>query len=521
MHPIGSRPSGSVQWSPPGRLAGSVTTTYPTWPVSPSSYDERPKPTPGQPVDGQVTAPVPVGGGEQVPLGPIGDPRPAEPALFEAHGEPRGEHRPDAGPLFPAEPSREPAPVGAAAGLTTVPPAAEATGTAPTGLLGPEPPELAGPRDPGGAPLDVGATAAGGWGGGTVWAVLGAAAVAAVLIAGGLWWTTNGTGTTTTGDDAEVAASPTTVGAETGASERAPAGSADGPASSDPSGTGTLAVADSSSSSATAPSTTRPSAVTSAASATSAVATSAATESTTSASDATSTSAEVDTTGTTGTTESTTSSTTTTTVSTTTTTVGPVRLGYIGDRVTIGGFDGDGLPGVRVELWLDADENGQGERPVAASVTDGDGRYFFDREAGCYEVRFSAPDAYEIRSGFQRLPVCIAAGQTRARIDAIADPLVVTAGPSGCHVERAGTRFDLGVEVYEREGDWGSSYTFYNASGGVVLITGDPDLADDFDGSNDREWFASISGYDHRSVRSVSATRNGLESAPVLCSRDS
>lgn len=215
-------------------------------------------------------------------------------------------------------------------------------------------------------------------------------------------------------------------------------------------------------------------------------------------------------------TSETTQSTTTTTEPTTTE---APALAYIGDRVSLDGYEGPGLAGVSVSLWEDGDGDGTGDRLVSSTTTNGDGRYYFDQAAGCYEVRFQAPSGYFIRSGFERQSLCLAPGESAARVDAIAEAEVRAAGPTGCLVERPGGSFNLGVEVYESRSDWADSYTFRNRSGGVVARTRDLGAPDDIDNSGDHEWWGQANGFDHRDVWSVSAERGGSESDPVACQR--
>lgn len=191
---------------------------------------------------------------------------------------------------------------------------------------------------------------------------------------------------------------------------------------------------------------------------------------------------------------------------------------YIGDRVTIGDFNGPGLRDVQVVLYADDNNDGRGDRQIASTRTSSAGRYSFDPAPGCFEIRFTAPSGYRIRSDMSRQTRCLGSGESDARIDAIADPLSV-APPSRCVVERNDGEAGRGVEIDEFNGNWADSYTFYNSSGGVVARTRDLGPYDTDPGESDREWFGAENGFNHRDVRTVAAERNGIESSRITCER--
>ncbi len=390
----------------------------------------------------------------------------------------------------------------------------------------------AGPPMVGPPPAQTG-LAAMGRPGGPVLAAVGAAAAAAALIAGALWWTSTASERTTSAGEA---AAPTTAEAtETAATEAG--GSESTGATSGATGDGTSRAdrfGSSGSTSTSAPgttaegttATTRPSStaetsVTVGVETTAREGTTTSTVATSSTDEPSSTSeATVSTTAPTSTTAApTTVAPTTVTVPTTPAPTTAPPLAYIGDRVTIGDYDGDGLAGVRVSLWADDDRDRTADRRIATTTTGANGGYFFDAEAGCYVVRFDPPDGYTIRPIFAEQDVCVGAGEAAARIDALADAEIVAAGPSGCEVEPdTGSRFD-GVEIHENDRNWASSYVFYGQRGNVVARTADLGRHDHADNANEREWFGSGNGFDHRSVYSASAIRDGVESAAVACAR--
>jgi hypothetical protein len=207
---------------------------------------------------------------------------------------------------------------------------------------------------------------------------------------------------------------------------------------------------------------------------------------------------------------------TTTTPPTSSETLGG-RPAYIGDQVSIGDYDGPGLAGVQVQLWLDGDRDGVADRQVADEVTGSAGRYSFDVPGACYEVRFLPPDGYQIRPDLAVQYLCLDAGEAAARTDAVI--VAPVSGPSGCRVDRSGSSSSLGVEVYEEEREWADSYLFLDRSGGVVADTASMGDPDEVDSRTDREWFGGANGFDHRDVRSVSAVRQGVRSEPVRCRR--
>jgi len=371
--------------------------------------------------------------------------------------------------------------------------------------------------------------------GGTVLALLGAGAAAAVLVAGSLWWASSTSSSSTEADQSsgEVAASPSTTetdvaaGSLGGSAERS-TGDDDEPAefqgeegtsstltvASGPSTTGSSAnqtsttrVGRSSTTTSAGGSTTLPGGATSA---------STVPVSTSRPSASTTTSGEPSTTRSTTTRPS---SSTTRVVTTrppvtqpiTTTTVAPARPVYIGDRITVGSFNGPGLGNVEVGLYIDEDRDGFGDRRIQRQTTSGNGRYSFEPDPGCYEVRFTPPAGYEILPALSRQALCLESGGSNARIDAVAERLVVVAPPSACDVESDG------VEVDEFNGNWADSYTFYSASGAVVARTRNLGPYDTDPGETDREWFGAENGFNHRAVVSVAAERNGQESAPRAC----
>lgn len=372
--------------------------------------------------------------------------------------------------------------------------------------------------------------------GAPILAAVGAAAAAAALIAGALWWTSGANQRTTSTD--EVAAPSTAEATETATSEASDSRSTGATSGSTADGTSQAERFGSSSSTATsAPATTAEEATTltsrpdSTADTTATVGVETTAGEATTTSDDPTTSSTDDPTSTTGSTAPPTSTTVTTVAPSTTaapttvtvpTTAAPTTaapLAYIGDRVTIGNYDGEGLAGVRVTLWIDEDRNRTADRRVATASTGSDGRYSFDAEAGCYFVRFDPPEGYSIRAVFAEQYVCVGAGEAAARIDALADAEIVAAGPTGCEIEPdTGSVFD-GVEVHENQRNWASSYVFYSRQGAVVARTSALGAHDHADNANEREWFGSGNGFDHRAVYTVTAIRDGVESAPVTCAR--
>ena len=196
-----------------------------------------------------------------------------------------------------------------------------------------------------------------------------------------------------------------------------------------------------------------------------------------------------------------------------------VRPSFIGDRVTLGSFDGPGIGGVRVRLFSDVDGNGIGEDRLAIDDTDEGGFYGFDEfPAGCYQVEFSRiPSGLSLGAEQASQSFCLAEGDQNGRFDAVA----VVDPPDNCIVEASNNSRDRGVEVHENDFDRAGSYTFYNQNGGVVLRTSQAGPPDDLDTNpyGDYEWFAEDSGFNHRNVYSVAAERFGVESAPITCQR--
>lgn len=193
---------------------------------------------------------------------------------------------------------------------------------------------------------------------------------------------------------------------------------------------------------------------------------------------------------------------------------------FIGDRVTLGGFDGPGLGNVRVRLFVDSDRNGTADELVSNDVTDERGFYGFDEyPAGCYVLEFSRiPSGLTLDNTQASQSFCMAQGDQNGRFDAVAQ----VAPPDNCIVEASNNFSDRGVEVHENDFDRADSYTFYNQNGGVVLRTsqvGGPDDLDNDSPYGDYEWFAEESGFNHRNVRSVAAERFGVESTPITCER--
>ena len=194
-----------------------------------------------------------------------------------------------------------------------------------------------------------------------------------------------------------------------------------------------------------------------------------------------------------------------------------IRPSFIGDRVTLGNFDGPGISGVRVRLFNDVDGNGIGEARLAIDDTDEGGFYGFDEfPAGCYLVEFSRlPGGLSLSPDQASQAFCLAAGDQNGRFDAVA----VVAPPDNCIAEVSNNFRDRGVEVHENDFDRADSYTFYNQNGGVVFRTsGAPDDLDD-NPYGDYEWFAEDNGFNQRNVYTVTAERFGVESAPIGCQR--
>ncbi len=487
-------------------------------------------------------------------FGPVPGPQPAEVAGFGAlHAVPSLEDSADdeTDPTDPQEPAREPAAAAGAVGLFGVLDAAETleparsepevvsiglAATAAPGL-----PEVASSASPPMVPTAPPAAfaVASRRPGGTLLALVGAGAAAAVLVAGSLWWASSTSSSSTEAEQGteEVAASPSTTGADVaagslgGSAERSTGADDDEPAEFQDEGeatSSTLTVA--AGGSTTTPSSSEGQSSTSGGGASS---------STTDAGSSTtvpggptsegtvlvSTSRPSASTTPTSLQPSTTRSTTTRPSSTTrvvttrppvtrpitTTTVAPPRPVSIGDRITVGSSSGPGLGNVEVGLYVDQNEDGYGDRRIQRQTTGANGRYSFEADPGCYEVRFTAPAGYEIRSGQRRQALCLESGASNSRIDAVADRLVVVAPPSACDVEPDG------VEVDEYNGNWADSYTFYSASGAVIARTRDLGPYDVDPGETDREWFGPENGFNHRAVVSVAAERNGRESAPRAC----
>lgn len=226
------------------------------------------------------------------------------------------------------------------------------------------------------------------------------------------------------------------------------------------------------------------------------------------------------TTPTTGPTTPTTEPAPTTTTQAPETTPAPSDPTFIGDRITVGSFDGPGLDDVTVELWADDNTDGVGERLVASEQTTGGGFYGFDDyPPGCYEVRFRLTrSGLEIIEALASQGFCLDAGDQDGRTDAVA--LVLP--PDGCFVEPPGSRFSAGVEVYENDFEPAESYVFYGTDDRVVFRTSDSVGPDDVDPSSvrgDYEWHGAWNGFDHRDVEYVAAVISGVESTKVRCRR--
>lgn len=194
------------------------------------------------------------------------------------------------------------------------------------------------------------------------------------------------------------------------------------------------------------------------------------------------------------------------------TTAPVIQPSFIGDRVTLGSFEGPGVSGIRVRLFADG-------QLLATDSTDEGGFYGFDEfPAGCYEVQFSRiPSGLDLDAEQATQSFCIADGDQNGRFDAVA----VVAPPDNCIVEASNTFSDRGVEVHENDFDRADSYTFYNQNGGVVFRTSQAGPPDDLDNSSygDYEWFAEPNNFNVRNVRTVAAERFGVESAPFTCER--
>ena len=192
-------------------------------------------------------------------------------------------------------------------------------------------------------------------------------------------------------------------------------------------------------------------------------------------------------------------------------------LAGIGDAVTLDSASGPGVGAVRVSLYADPDGDGEGDSLQQSTTTSTAGRYAFTPTPGCYVIQFSAPDGYRVEPDDERQVVCLQPGQAVSDVDAVVYRVRPPA-PSGCFVEKAGGG-RRGVEVFEDDGAWAPSYTFYDKDGDVVVRTRDIGPADDVEGPTNHEWHGEANGFDHRDVRSVAAERNGLESQPVTCDR--
>lgn len=409
--------------------------------------------------------------------------------------------------------------------------AASIVGVAAPGLL--EETSASGPplATPAPASTPTIATSAGHRPGGAILALVGAGAAAAVLVAGSLWWATSNasSSTGTEGGDAEVAAAPSTTtgelaaGSMSGPAERSTGDDAEPVEFQDDedarsSSTATASTiraevgAERSGSTAGRSTTTTPRSGNTDATPGVTVATTGAVSTTEAGSTSTTRAAT--------TAPPTTRTPATTVRPATTTTIAPERPVSIGGRVTVGDDGGPGLGAVEVSLYTDQNRDRRVERRIARRNTAADGSYSFDEAPGCYEVRFTAPTGYRIPPDASRQYLCLESAAATAGTDAIAERLT-SDPPSGCLVEEDASYAGLGVEVYETASNWAPSYTFYDRSGGVVVRTRDLGPFDtDGDDPTDREWFGAENGFDHRSVWSVAAERDGIESAPITCRRD-
>lgn len=205
-----------------------------------------------------------------------------------------------------------------------------------------------------------------------------------------------------------------------------------------------------------------------------------------------------------------------TTPPTTPPTIGPT---FIGDRITLGSYEGPGLDQVRVLIYQDRDSNGTPDELVGQTSTANGGFYAFDRyPTGCYVIQFDQlPFKVEVRQDHFRQPVCLQEGGQNGRIDAVA----IVSPPDGCLVEADTGSSRQGVEVYDSDGYQQQNFVFYDQVGNVVVRTRDIGGPDDFDGINDFEWFGRGNGFSHRQVFTVAGEYNGVESQPVACSRAS
>ena len=363
--------------------------------------------------------------------------------------------------------------------------------------------------------------------GGAFWALTGTVAAAAALAVGGLWWT-NGlnSGTETrSADQVEVDDDPETA--------------ADGSEKADADGTGQAGASPDSTDRSdsqstefgsrvtsetdgptTTPPTTRPRRTTTSAKATTSTAGRRSSGTITTAGNGTTapgTGAGSTTSAPSATeppvTERTTTSGTPTTAPPTTGQTSPPAPGFIGDMMTIDSYDGPTVSGALVELYNDENRDGNPESLVNSTRTAA-GRYGFEVAAGCYVVRFYAPDGFQIQPGLERQAACVEAGGSAARVDAVLTPIAPPAGPSSCVVEWPGNESYLGVEVYENQSNWADSYTFYGKNGKVVARTRDLGSADDVEGPTNREWESEASGFKHRDVYSVAAERGGENPTP-------
>ncbi len=95
------------------------------------------------------------------------------------------------------------------------------------------------------------------------------------------------------------------------------------------------------------------------------------------------------------------------------------ELVFIGDRMTRDRWDGPGLGGLTVRLWLDTDGDGGPNQLVAVTTTDGDGRYGFDAAPGCYVAVLEVPGGLTVIDGGDRWAFCLDAGESFGRADAV------------------------------------------------------------------------------------------------------
>ncbi len=146
------------------------------------------------------------------------------------------------------------------------------------------------------------------------------------------------------------------------------------------------------------------------------------------------------------------------------------KLIYIGDQVTFDDYAGPGAGGITVTLQNDANRDGKGESTKATTVSSpSGGTYNFNVEPGCYVVVFSVPAGQTVLKGSASTALCLAAGESNARVDLVISRPVKP--PASCTVS-VGNRNQAGVQVAPDSANaFAPSYAWYDSAGKLIRST--------------------------------------------------